>query len=301
MKHIRNHSMIILMIASIIFIALGNMFSASTIAEGQSQTTSSVCNDDGTCYTTICSGDQPCESFPSNDPSSMSMQPAEEISVMEPVQNDPITQPGENELDEEDEDIMFRADDSQGFLNPVSEEDTLNSPEEGERGQEEANGETEGQIADTDHEKFKQELNGTPEAVEVETGYIGMGVFVDYIVSDDLRVVENPMRYYNSGTLELQRGGTISFSFAHCHTECDQPDAIRSVYLVDGDIDDNMIIGGNIDDDLKAIFEQTDPDSFQFRIPDGVTGSNTFNKLVIETQQTDEISAFYIQQGVEVS
>ena len=88
---------------------------------------------------------------------------------MEPVQNDPIT-PGENELDEEDEDIMFRADDSQGFLNPVSEEDTLNGPEEGERGQEEANGETEGQIDDTDHEKFEQELNGTPEAVEVKQG-----------------------------------------------------------------------------------------------------------------------------------
>ena len=62
------------MMASIVFIALGNVFSASTIAEERrSQTTSSVCNDDGTCYTTICSGDQPCESFPSNDPSTMSM------------------------------------------------------------------------------------------------------------------------------------------------------------------------------------------------------------------------------------
>jgi hypothetical protein len=300
MRQFRNHSMIILMIASIIFIALGNLFSASSVAEGQSQTTSSVCNDDGTCYTIICSGDQLCQSFPSNDPSSVSM-PVEESVVREPVQEVPIMQPVENELDEEDGNIMFRADDSQGFLNPVSEEDTLNSPEEGERGQDEANGETQEQIADTEHEKFEQELNSTPEAVEVETGYIGMGVFVDYIVSDDLRVVENPMRYYNGGTLELQRGGTISFSFANCHTECDRPDAIRSVYLVDGDIDDNMIIGGIIDDGLKAIFEQTDPDSFQFRIPDGVTGSNTFNKLVIETQQTDEISAFYIQQGVEVS
>ncbi|CAN5559043.1 hypothetical protein BH18THE2_BH18THE2_18080 [soil metagenome] len=300
MKHIRNQSMIILMIASIIFIALGNLFSESSLAERQSQTT--VCNDDdGTCYTTICSGDQPCQSFPSNDPSSISMQPVEESTVMEPVQEDPIAQPVENELDEEGEDIIFSVDDSQGYLNPVSEEDTLNSPDEDERGQEEANGETEEQVGDTEHEKFEQELNGTPEAVEVETGNIGMGVFVDYIVSDDLRVVENPMRYYNGGTLDLHKGGTISFSFADCHTECDQPDAIRSVYLVDGDIDDNMIIGGNINDGLKAIFEQTDPDSFQFRIPDGVTGSNTFNKLVIETQQTDEISAFYIQQGVEVS
>jgi hypothetical protein len=300
MKQFRNHSVIILMIASIIFIALGNLFSASSIAEEQSQTSSSVCNDDGTCYTTICSDDQRCQRFPSNDPSSIAMLPPEESSVMEPVQEVPNMQPLQNEPDEEDEDRMFRADDTQGYLNPVSEEDTMNSPVEGERGQEEVNGETEEQIGDTEHEMFEQELNGTPEAVEVETEYNGLGVFVDYIVSDDLRVVENPMRYYNGGTLELHRGGTISFSFADCHTECDQPDAIRSVYLIDGDIDDNMIVGGNIDDDLKAIFEQTDPDTFQFRIPDGVTGSNTFNKLVIETQQTDEITAFYIQQGVEI-
>jgi hypothetical protein len=80
-----------------------------------------------------------------------------------------------------------------------------------------------------------------------------------------------------------------------CHTECNHPKSIWSVYLVDGNTDDNVIIGGNIDNDLKAIFEQTDPGSLEFRVPDGVTGSNTLNKLVIETQQTDEISAIYIQ------
>jgi hypothetical protein len=95
--------------------------------------------------------------------------------------------------------------------------------------------------------------------------------------------------------LQHQRGETITFSFVDCHTECNQPESIRSVYLVDGNTDDNVIIGGNIDDDLKAIFEQTDPGPLEFRVPDGVTGSNTFNKLVIETQQTDEISAIYIQ------
>lgn len=58
-----------------------------------------------------------------------------------------------------------------------------------------------------------------------------------------------------------------------------------------------MILEGNIDDGLKATFEQTDADSFQFKVPNGVTGSNTFNKLVIETQQTDENKAFYIQRG----
>lgn len=93
----------------------------------------------------------------------------------------------------------------------------------------------------------------------------------------------------------------LTFNFADCHTDCDQPDAIRSVYLIDGDIDDNMILEGSIDDRLKATFEPSDADSFQFIVPNGVTGSNTFNKLVIETQQADDNSAFYIQKGVEVS
>jgi regulatory protein YycH of two-component signal transduction system YycFG len=62
-----------------------------------------------------------------------------------------------------------------------------------------------------------------------------------------------------------------------------------------------MILEGSIDDRLKATFEPSDTASFQFNVPNGVTGSNTFNKLVIETQQTDDNSAFYIQKGMEVS
>jgi hypothetical protein len=289
------------MIAAIVFVSLGNSLLVFSIAQRQSQVSSSVCNDGGTCHTTVCSGDQPCQHFPTNDPSSMFMQPVKESIVMEPVQQALVMQPAEDKLDEGDEEVMYRPDDSQSFLNPVSEEDTSNSYEDKGRDQEEENGESEEHTDGAAHEKFEQELNGTPEAIEVETEHTGMGIFVDYIVFDDRQVVENPMRYYNNGLLELQRGGTITFSSADCHTECNQPESIRSVYLVDGNADDNTIIGGNIDDDLKAIFEQTDSGSFEFRVPDGVTGSNTFNKLVIETQQTDEISAFYIQQGVEVS
>ena len=283
MKRIRDFTMIILMTAAIVFIALGNFSASSINAERQSQTSTSICDDDSTCYTTVCSDNQPCLSFPSNVPSSMSTLPVEESVVMEPVQEAPVMQPAEDEVDEGYEDAMPRADDeSQSFLNPVSEDDTSNSHEDDGRDQKKGNGETEDHVGDAEHEKLGQDLNGTPEALEIETEYIGTGVFVDYIV-------------------ELQRGETIKLSFSDCHTECDQPNSIRSVYLVDGDVDDNMIISGNIDDGIKAVFEQTDPDSFQFRVPNGVTGSNTFNKLVIETQQTDEISAFYIQQGVKVS
>jgi len=140
--------------------------------------------------------------------------------------------------------------------------------------------------------------------LEVETEYIGMGIAVDYIVfseDEQNRIVENPNRYYNSVPLSFQREGTISFSFADCHTECVRPEGISSVYLVDGDANDEDIINNAIDDSVKTEFEQIDSESFQFKVPNGITGSNSFNKLVIETEQADGISTFYIYEGVEVS
>lgn len=287
---------------AIVFVAMGSAFSASSIeAERQSQTTTNVCNgDDDSCYTTICSDDQPCYSFPSNEPSPM--QPAEETTIMEPVEETTIMEPVDDELEGDEEDT-FRVDDSQNYLNPVSEEDTPITHEDDERDQEEDSEETEEHIDDGAHEKFEQALGGIPEEVEVETESRGMGIFVDFIIFGDQqnRMIENPSRYYNGGPLELQRGGTITFSFADCHTECERPEAIRSVYLVDGNIDDNEIIEGKVDDGQKAIFEQIDLGSFQFRVPDGFTPSNAVNKLVIETDQTDEIVAFYIHEGVKIS
>jgi len=306
MKHIQDNSFLLVLIAALVFLALGSSFLASSLAETRSQVSSSVCNEDGTCRTTICSDDQPCQSFPPNELSSISMRPVEnsivmepvqETTVMEPVQETTVMEPVQNEVDEG----MSEVETSPNFLNPASEEDTSNRYEDDGRAQDNDVVETEEYSGDAAYEKYEQELKGTPGAVEVETESNGMEIFVDYVVFDGQQVVKNPNGDYNGGLLELRRGGTITFNFADCHTECDQPEAIRSVYLIDGDIDDNMILEGNIDDGLKATFEQTDADSFQFKVPNGVTGSNTFNKLVIETQQTDENNAFYIQKGVEVS
>jgi hypothetical protein len=306
MKHIQDNSFLLVLIAALVFLTLGSSFLASSLAETRSQVSSSVCNKDGTCHTTVCSDDQPCQSFPPNELSSISMrpvensivmEPVEETTVMEPVQETTVMEPTQNELDEG----MPEVETSPNFLNPASEEDTYNRYEDVGRAQDNDVVETEEYSGDAAYEKYEQELKGTPGAVEVETEYNGMEIFVDYVVFDGQQVVKNPNGDYNGGLLELRRGGTITFNFADCHTECDQPEAIRSVYLIDGDIDDNMILEGNIDDGLKATFEQTDADSFQFKVPNGVTGSNTFNKLVIETQQTDENNAFYIQKGVEVS
>jgi hypothetical protein len=160
---------------------------------------------------------------------------------------------------------------------------------------------TEEHANDVTYDRFEQELKGIPEAVKVETESNGLEIFVDYIVFNYQRVVKNPNGDYNGGLLELRSRGTITFNFADCHTDCNQPAAIRSVYLIDGDIDDNMILEGNIDDKLKATFEPSDADLFQYNVPNGVTGPNNFNKLVIETQQSDDSSALYIQNDVEVS
>jgi hypothetical protein len=225
------------------------------------------------------------------------MRPVENSIVMEPVKETTVMEPIQNELDEG----MSEVETSPNFLNPAYEEDTSNRYEDVGRAQDYDVVETEEYSGDAAYEKYEQELKGTPGAVEVETEYNGMEIFVDYVVFDGQQVVKNPNGDYNGGLLELRRGGTITFNFADCHTECDQPEAIRSVYLIDGDIDDNMILEGSIDDRLKATFEPSDADSFHFNVPNGVTGSNTFNKLVIETQQTDDNSAFYIQKGVEVS
>jgi hypothetical protein len=226
------------------------------------------------------------------------MEPVQETTVMEPVQETTVMEPVQNELDE----VVSNVEADPNSLYPASEGDTTSRYLDVGRVQGNGATETEEYAGDTEYDEFEQELRGTPEAVEVETESAGIEIFVDYIIFDDgQRMVKNPNGDYNGGLLELRRGGTITFNFADCHTECDQPDSIRSVYLIDGDIDDNMILDGSIDDRLKAKFEPSDTGSFQFNAPNGVTGSNTFNKLVIETQQADENNAFYIQKGVEVS
>jgi hypothetical protein len=213
------------------------------------------------------------------------MEPVQETTVMEPVQETTVTEPVQETT----------------VMGPAYEEDISTGYEDLQSFRDDNMVDTEEYANDATYDRFEQELKGIPEAVKVETEYNGIEIFVDYIVFDDQRVVKNPNGDYNGGLLELRRGGTITFNFADCHTDCDQPAAIRSVYLIDGDIDDNMILDGSIDDRLKAKFEPSDAYSFQFDVPNGVTGPNTFNKLVIETQQSDDSSGFYIQKGVEVS
>jgi hypothetical protein len=298
-----------LMMSTIFLVAGNNVFFGTNIhAERQSQTISNVCNGDNyPCYTAFCSGDLPCQTFSSIQPSVV--QPVEETSVMQPVEETSVMQPYEEEQVDGDQNDAFRVDEHVNFLNLDPQEDV--STEDEEYQEEKEQDRDEGDVAaheeeysGDEHEKFEQLLYGTPEGVEVETETRGIEIFVDYVeFFDDQQnlVTENPERHYNGGPLELQRGGTLTLNFADCHTECDQPDAIRSVYLVDGNVDDNDILTDKVNDDQKAIFDQIDSSSFQFRVPDGVTDTNTFNKLVVETDQTDEIDAFYIGEGVQIS
>ena len=80
----RYRSELVLLIPAIsatLFIADYNVFFASSVeAQRQSQSTTSVCNGNGgSCFTTICSNDQPCQTFSSNQPSFV--QPAQETTA----------------------------------------------------------------------------------------------------------------------------------------------------------------------------------------------------------------------------
>jgi hypothetical protein len=302
MKTIQDNSFLLVLIAALVFLWLGSSQLTYSLAETQSQVSSSVCNADGVCHTTVCSDGRPCQSFQSNEISSTSTRPDENNIAMEPVQETTVMEPVQETtvMEPVQETTVMEPVQETTVMEPASEEDRSTRYEDIRSFRDNNMVDTEEYANDATYNRFEQELKGIPEAVKVETESNGLEIFVDYIF-DGQRVVKNPNGDYNGGLLELRRGGTITFNFADCHTDCDQPAAIRSVYLIDGDIDDNMILEGNIDDELRATFEPSDADSFQYNVPNGVTGPNTFNKLVIETQQSDDSSAFYIQNGVEVS
>jgi hypothetical protein len=88
-------------ISAIFFITdYNSFFDSSAQAQRQSQSTATVC-DDGSCFTTICSNDQPCQTFSSNQPSfvkpaqeaTTTMLPVEEIPVMQSAEEATVMQP----------------------------------------------------------------------------------------------------------------------------------------------------------------------------------------------------------------
>jgi hypothetical protein len=74
-------------ITAIFFITDYNVFFDSNVqAERQSQSTNTVCNgEQDSCFTTFCSNDQPCQTFPSNQLPSI-VKPVEEATVTQPVE-----------------------------------------------------------------------------------------------------------------------------------------------------------------------------------------------------------------------
>jgi hypothetical protein len=83
----------------------------------------------------------------------------------------------------------------------------------------------------------------------------------------------------------------MSFSFANCHIDWVRPDAIRAMYLVDGD----PMIKIKLTTQLMTVQRRNSNRYIQnlsYSVPNGIYDLNTFNKLVIETQQNDEASVF---------
>jgi hypothetical protein len=96
MRYRRDVLLLMPTIAAIFFITDYNVFFDSNVqAERQSQSTNTVCNgEQDSCFTTFCSNDQPCQTFPSNQLSSI-VQPAEEATVMQPAEEATVMQPAE--------------------------------------------------------------------------------------------------------------------------------------------------------------------------------------------------------------
>src|ERR687889_1752288 len=104
MKYRRELLLLIPTIASIFFITDYNVFFGSNVqAQGQSQSTTSACNGDS-CFTTVCSNNQPCKTFSSNQLSivqpaeELTMQPAEEIPNMQTFDETTVIQPAEETI-----------------------------------------------------------------------------------------------------------------------------------------------------------------------------------------------------------
>src|ERR671912_282265 len=132
MKYRRELLLLIPTIASIFFITDYNVFFGSNVqAQRQSQSTTSVCNSDS-CFTTVCSNNQPCKTFSSNQPSII--QPAEATkqyteSTLE-VCDDGLDNDNDGKVDNKDEECeattFSSASPIQGQLMP----DDQNEPEE---------------------------------------------------------------------------------------------------------------------------------------------------------------------------
>ena len=100
MRYRRDVLWLVPTITAIFFITDYNvLFDSNVQAERQSQSTNTVCNgEQDSCFTTFCSNDQPCQTFPSNQlPSEEAtvMQPAEEATVMQPAEEATVMQPAE--------------------------------------------------------------------------------------------------------------------------------------------------------------------------------------------------------------
>ena len=96
MRYRRDLLLLLPTITAIFFITDYNVFFDSNVqAERQSQSTNTVCNgEQDSCFTTFCSNDQPCQTFPSNQLPSI-VQPVEEATVMQPVEEATVMQPVE--------------------------------------------------------------------------------------------------------------------------------------------------------------------------------------------------------------
>jgi hypothetical protein len=155
-----------------------------------------------------------------------------------------------------------------------------------------------------------------PAEVVVETDEQGTGINLDYlsIVKPDSNPLNQIFKIPSSrhiintnfnninhpeGNIRFSNNQSFYLDFYECHNlGCKPPEEIIDVYMTSNSISDKRILENSLNDKEKIVFVNSSELSFHPTMPNvndvNDNSNNLFNKLVIHTQQRENIEAFYI-------
>ena len=152
-----------------------------------------------------------------------------------------------------------------------------------------------------------------PAVVVVDTDEEGTGINLDYlsIVKPDSNPLNQIFKIPSSrhiintninninhpeGNIKFSNNQSFYLDFYECHNlGCKPPQEIIDVYMTSSSSSDKQILENRLNEREKIVFVNTSEFSFQPTMPNvNDISHNLFNKLVIHTNQKENIDAFYI-------
>ncbi len=152
-----------------------------------------------------------------------------------------------------------------------------------------------------------------PAVVVVDTDEEGTGINLDYlsIVKPDSNPLNQIFKIPSSrhiintninninhpeGNIKFSNNQSFYLDFYECHNlGCKPPQEIIDVYMTSSSSSDKQILENRLNEREKIVFVDSSEFSFHPTMPNVNENShNLFNKLVIHTNQRENIDAFYI-------